>query len=93
MIQKTDGFIKWQRKLGDRRAQEKIAIAITRLGFGLGDVKSVGGQVSELRIDHGPGYRVYFTRRGEEIIILPCGGDKSTQAADIRKAKEIAAAL
>ncbi|MBV9930794.1 MAG: type II toxin-antitoxin system RelE/ParE family toxin [Alphaproteobacteria bacterium] len=93
MIYKTDGFIRWQRKLSDRRAQERIATAITRLGFGLGDVKSVGGQVSELRIDYGPGYRVYFTRRGDEIIILLCGGDKSTQDWDIRKAKEIAAVL
>lgn len=93
MIEKTDRFIKWQRKLGDRRAQERITIAITRLAFGLGDVESVGEQVSELRIHYGPGYRVYFTRRGEEIIILLCGGDKSTQERDIAKAKEIAAAL
>ena len=93
MIHKTDGFITWQRKLGDRRAQERIAIAITRLGFGLGDVASVGERVSELRIHYGPGYRVYFTRRGDEIIILLCGGDKSSQDRDIAKAKEIAAAL
>jgi putative addiction module killer protein len=55
-----------------------------------GDAKSVGGSVSELRIDYGPGYRVYFTRRGQALVILLCGGDKRTQSRDIRKAVEIA---
>ena len=92
-IDRTRTFITWQRKLRDERAAAKIAIAITRLGFGLGDVTSVGGGVSEVRIAYGPGYRIYFTRRGEELIILLCGGDKSSQDRDIRKAKEMAAAL
>ncbi|HEY0132004.1 MAG TPA: type II toxin-antitoxin system RelE/ParE family toxin [Allosphingosinicella sp.] len=92
-IEKTPAFITWQRKLRDERAAAKIAIAITRLGFGLGDVVSVGDGVSEVRIAYGPGYRLYFTRRGEELIILLCGGDKSSQDRDIRKAKETAAAL
>lgn len=92
-VEKTKAFIKWQRKLTDRKAAEKIAIAITRLGFGLGEVTSVGHAVSEVRIHYGPGYRVYFTRRGDALIILLCGGDKSSQDRDIKKAKEIAAAL
>ena len=58
-----------------------------------GDAKSVGGSASELRIDHGPGYRVYFTRRGEALVILLCGGDKRTQSRDIKKAMEIAEKL
>lgn len=58
-----------------------------------GDVKPVGGSVSELRIDHGPGYRLYFTQRGRAVVILLCGGDKRTQRADIRKAKELVANL
>ncbi len=92
-IERTRTFITWQRKLRDERAAAKIAIAITRLGFGLGNVASVGGGVSEVRIAYGPGYRLYFTRRGEELIILLCGGDKSSQDRDIGKAKEMAAAL
>lgn len=92
-IEKTGAFITWQRKLRDERAATKIAVAITRLGFGLGDVASVGGGVSEIRIEYGPGYRLYFTRRGAKLVILLCGGDKSSQDRDIRKAKEMAAAL
>ena len=57
------------------------------------DAKSVGGAVNELRIDHGPGYRVYYTRRGKAVVILLCGGDKRTQSKDIRKARDIAKTL
>jgi putative addiction module killer protein len=92
-IEKTRAFIIWQRKLRDERAAAKIAVAITRLGYGHGDVASVGDGVSEVRVEYGPGYRVYFTRRGGQLIILLCGGDKSSQDRDIRKAKEMAAAL
>jgi putative addiction module killer protein len=92
-VQTTKAFLKWQRKLADERAAAKIANAITGLRFGLGDVASVGGGVSEVRIHYGPGYRLYFTRRGNELIILLCGGDKSSQDRDIKKAKEVAAAL
>ncbi|HEX2763477.1 MAG TPA: type II toxin-antitoxin system RelE/ParE family toxin [Allosphingosinicella sp.] len=92
-VQTTKTFLRWQRKLADERAAAKIAVAIERLRFGLGDVASVGGGVSEVRIDYGPGYRLYFTRRGGELIILLCGGDKSSQGRDIKKAKEVAAAL
>jgi putative addiction module killer protein len=92
-IEKTRAFIGWQRKLRDERAAAKIAVAITRLGFGHGDIASVGDGVSEVRIAYGPGYRLYFTQRQRKLIILLCGGDKSSQDRDIRKAKEMAAAL
>lgn len=93
-VQQTAEFTAWLNKLRDIRARARIAARIDRLAFGLvGDVKSVGGSVSELRIDYGPGYRVYFTRRGGELVILLCGGDKSSQERDIAKAKEMAAQL
>ena len=78
--------------LRDDRAKAKIAARIDRMASGnQGDVEAVGAGVSELRIDYGPGYRVYFTRRGLTLILLLCGGDKSTQAKDIRIAKALAA--
>jgi putative addiction module killer protein len=65
-----------------------IAVRIDRLAFGhAGDARPVGGGVSELRIDHGPGYRVYFTRRGKFLVMLLCGGDKASQRADIKRAQ------
>lgn len=79
-------------KLRDRKARAKIAIRIDRLIAGnVGDAQSVGNGVSELRIHYGPGYRVYFTRRRQTLVILLCGGDKSTQAKDIKTAKMLAA--
>jgi putative addiction module killer protein len=76
--------------LRDQRAQAKIAARIDRLGFGnADDVKPVGGGVSELRINYGLGYRVYFKRRGEELTVLLCGGDKATQDNDIKRAREL----
>lgn len=90
----TPAFNKWLRGLKDTVARKRIAARIVRLQSGLfGDCRSIGGQVSELRVDHGPGYRVYFTVRGEEVVILLCGGDKSSQARDIATAKEMAAQL
>ncbi|HHG6032645.1 TPA: type II toxin-antitoxin system RelE/ParE family toxin, partial [Pseudomonas aeruginosa] len=78
-------------KLKDRRAKAVIAARIFRLANGLpGDVSPVGQGVSELRIHYGPGYRVYFQQRGTEIVILLCGGDKSSQARDIEMAKRLA---
>jgi len=90
-IRQTEYFIKWFEKLKDRKARAKIAIRIRRISLGnRGDVKSIGGGISELRIDYGPGYRVYFTQRGSQLIILLAGGDKTTQASDIKKAKQLA---
>jgi putative addiction module killer protein len=95
-IRKTETFTRWMAGLRDQRARARARIAarIDRLAFGLtGDVESVGEGVSELRIHLGPGYRVYFVRRGLNLLILLCGGDKSTQAKDIREAKILAANL
>jgi putative addiction module killer protein len=90
-IRQTEQFIKWFVKLKDKRARAKIAIRIRRVSLGnLGDVKSVGGGISELRIDYGPEYRVYFTQRSRQLIILLGGGDKTTQASDIKKTKQLA---
>ncbi|WP_092825816.1 type II toxin-antitoxin system RelE/ParE family toxin [Vreelandella subterranea] len=91
-IKQTDTYRKWERKRRDQRAKALIAAHIFRLANGLpGDVKPVGNSVSELRIHHGPGYRIYFKQRGNEIIILLCGGDKSTQQSDIETAHRLAA--
>lgn len=90
-IKKTDKFDKWLFKLKDLKSKISIARRIERMGKGnFGDSKSISGGISELRIDTGPGYRVYYIIRGKEIIILLNGGDKSTQQRDIDKAKEIA---
>ena len=90
-VRQTSTFRQWMTRLGDRRAQARIAARIDRLGDGVfGDVKSVGDGVSELRIDYGPGYRLYFVRQGRFLILLLCGGDKSSQARDITRAKALA---
>ncbi len=87
-------FLAWFRDLRDPRAFAQIAKRLDRLALGNpGDVAPVGEGVSELRIHVGPGYRVYFTKRDGDIVILLCGGDKSSQARDIRHAKELAANL
>ena len=84
-------FIDWIKTLRDRSAQTRIAARIRRLQLGNpGDIKPVGGGISELRINYGPGYRVYLVQRGAMIIVLLCGGDKSTQSADIARAKVLA---
>ena len=90
-VQQTEHFQSWLENLQDVRAIEKIAQRIVRLQSGLmGDVAPIGEGVSELRIHHGPGYRVYFVQRGKTLIILLCGGDKSTQGRDTHKAKRLA---
>jgi putative addiction module killer protein len=90
-FKQTETFRKWRIRLKDERIRALIASRLDRLAFGnAGDVKPVGNGISEMRIDHGPGYRVYFMRRGNSIIILLCGGDKSTQANDIQNAKRLA---
>ena len=85
-IQQTAVFSKWLKGLRDDRARARIAQRIDRVGQGLlGDVKFFGG-LGELRIDYGPGYRDYFVRRGDELIILLCGGGKASQQRDINRA-------
>lgn len=87
-------YSRWFASLKDRSARARIDVRIRRLSLGNpGDVAPVGEGVSELRIDHGPGYRVYFAQRGSTLVILLAGGDKGTQAADIRKALELARGL
>lgn len=84
-----DLFAEWFARLADRQAQARIQTRIDRLERGLfGDCDPVGEGVSELRIDRGPGYRVYFARAGERVVLLLCGGDKRRQQAEINRAKE-----
>ena len=93
-ILRTDEFDRWLNRLRDGQARARILARIVRLSFGNpGDVKPVGDGVSELRIPYGPGYRLYYVRRGEQIIVLLVGGDKSSQDRDIAKAKELANGL
>jgi putative addiction module killer protein len=81
-------------ELRDRQAAARIQIRLDRVSLGLfGDVKPVGAGLSELRIDFGPGYRVYFVQRGSVLVVLLCGGDKKTQAVDINRAKQLAREL
>ena len=90
-IRQTQVFADWLRRLRDENARARIQIRIRRLSLGnFGDVKPVGGGVSELRIDYGPGYRIYLRRHGRFLVLLLAGGTKKTQEADIAKAKELA---
>ena len=90
-IRKTERFARWLDKLRDVKGRARIQARIERLAGGNpGDVKRVREGVSEMRIDYGPGYRIYFKRRGQELIILLAGGDKSTQAKDIEAALRLA---
>jgi putative addiction module killer protein len=90
-LEQTETFRLWEQKLRDRRARTLIAARLLRLAEGLlGDVGPIGDGVSELRIHHGPGYRVYFARRGDSRVVLLCGGDKASQSRDIAKAKRLA---
>jgi putative addiction module killer protein len=89
-VRRTAEFTDWLRALKDVRAKARIQIRIDRLELGLlGDAKFFGG-IGELRVDYGPGYRLYFVKRGSEVIVLLCGGDKSTQKKDIKKAAAMA---
>jgi len=91
-IRKSDAYEQWFRKLKDRQAQARINARIRRVmeSGHFGDVKPARGGVSEMRIDHGPGYRIYFMQRGSIVVVLLAGGDKSTQDADINAAIRIA---
>jgi putative addiction module killer protein len=90
-IRQTGTYINWFESLRDQQAKARIDIRVRRLSMGNpGDVKPVGQGVSELRIDYGPGYRVYFIQRGETLIILLAGGDKRTQESDIKTALDLA---
>jgi putative addiction module killer protein len=93
-IRQTDTYSKWFNRLKDQRARARIDIRIRRLSLGNpGDVKPVGGGVSELRVDVGKGYRIYFVQRGETLIVLLAGGSKSSQQSDIEKARKLAKEL
>ncbi len=90
-IRKTEKFAKWLDALHDIRARVRVLVRIERLAAGNpGNVKAVGEGVSELRIDYGPGYRVYYKKQGRQVIILLAGGDKRTQAKDIKTALRLA---
>lgn len=90
-VRKTELFVRWLDELGDLQARARVQARIERLAAGNpGDAEPVGEGVSELRINYGPGYRVYFRKRGRELIILLAGGDKSTQARDIKTALRLA---
>lgn len=90
-IRKTETYAQWIDNLRDLQARARVQVRIERLAAGNpGDVKAVGEGVSELRIDYVPGYRVYFTKRGREVVMLLAGGDKTTQAADIKIALRLA---
>jgi putative addiction module killer protein len=89
-LKQTDTFRKWRIRLKDERARALIASRLDRLAYGhAGDVESVGEGISELRIHHGHGYRIYFRKRGDTEIVLLCGGDKSSQRKDIGMAKRL----
>jgi len=93
-IRQTTVFADWFENLRDRQARSRIDVRIRRLSIGNpGDVEPVGEGVSELRVDYGPGYRVYFVRRGPALVILLAGGDKRTQNRDIRRAIELARSI
>jgi putative addiction module killer protein len=90
-LKQTETFRKWRTKLKDERARALIASRLDRLAYGhLGDIGPVGEGISELRIHHGPGYRICFRRLGNTVLILLCGGDKGTQTKDINTAKRLA---
>ena len=89
-VRQTQEFQDWLDALKDLRAQVRIAARLRLAEAGnLGDWKSVGGEVSEMRVEFGPGYRLYFTRRGSILVVMLAGGDKSTQARDIKRAQRI----
>src|SRR5580698_7981868 len=93
-VRQTDDFRAWLRNLHDDKAVARIGARLRRLEQGNpGDTKSLGSGLLEMRVDYGPGYRLYYVRRGAIIVVLLCGGDKRTQQRDIKRARELAAEL
>jgi putative addiction module killer protein len=93
-VRQTDVFAAWFAALRDHEARARITVRIRRLSLGNpGDVKPVGGGVSEMRVDYGPGYRLYFVRRGDTVVVLLCGGDKRSQQRDVARALDLAREL
>jgi putative addiction module killer protein len=93
-LKQTEAFLQWRLRLRDGRARALIASRLDRLAYGqVGDVRNIGDGVSELRIHYGPGYRIYFAKRGNAVIVLLCGGDKGSQTRDIKRAKQILAEM
>jgi putative addiction module killer protein len=93
-IRQTDDYARWFQKLRDRQARARILARVRRISLGNpGDVAPVGEGISEMRIDYGPGYRVYFKQHGDTLVVLLAGGDKRTQQRDIQKAKALARSL
>jgi putative addiction module killer protein len=91
LVRQTEEFVKWLDELKDKRAQVRIAARLRQVEAGnLGDWQPIEADVSELRVDFGPGYRLYFVRRGRIVIVLLNGGDKSTQKRDLRRALKLA---
>lgn len=89
-IVETGAFARWLDELRDRQAQLRIVARLARFARGnLGDVKALGGGLRELRITYGPGYRIYFAQQGDRIVVILAGGDKSSQSADIRRARQL----
>jgi putative addiction module killer protein len=90
-VRRTDEFVDWLKRLRDANARARINLRIDRIELtgNLGDAESVGDGVSEMKIDYGPGYRLYFAYRGKKVILLLIGGDKSSQQRDIQKAKKL----
>lgn len=93
-MQQTSVYAEWYRSIRDQVVRGRITVRIERVEFGnFGDVKGIGGGVQELRMTVGLGYRIHFTRRGERIILLLCGGDQGSQSRDIARAKQLASEL
>jgi putative addiction module killer protein len=93
-VRQTEEFVNWLDALKDKRAQVRIAARLRRVEAGnLGDWQPIEGDVSEMRVDYGPGYRLYFTRRGSIIVVILTAGDKSSQKRDIRRALKLSAEL
>ena len=93
-IRQTEEYANWFKRLRNREARARILTRIRRLSLGNpGDVKPVGEGVSEMRIDFGPGYRIYFSQQGETLVVLLAGGDKKTQKQDVKMAQELARGL